>query len=72
MYKRQIPNDSDVFDERVHDYVALCRHIDEREPVSYTHLTLPTIYPVQISVVPVSLKKKNYLICTPDPGTASS
>ncbi len=26
-----IPNDSEVFDERVHDYVALCRHIDERE-----------------------------------------
>ena len=26
-----IPNDSDDFDERVHDYVALCRHIDERE-----------------------------------------
>ena len=73
-----IPNDSDDFDERVHDYVALCRRIDERElpaayermrrliteqapgailslhmaaeaeerrivePVSYTHLTLPT------------------------------
>ena len=28
------------------------------EPVSYTHLTLPTIYSVQISVVAVSLKKK--------------
>eukprot|EP01015_Nassula_variabilis_P034857 TRINITY_DN865_c0_g1_i20.p1 TRINITY_DN865_c0_g1~~TRINITY_DN865_c0_g1_i20.p1 ORF type:complete len:217 (+),score=87.60 TRINITY_DN865_c0_g1_i20:82-732(+) len=27
--------------------------------VSYTHLTLPTIYSVQISVVAVSLKKKN-------------
>lgn len=26
-----IPNDSDDFDERVHDYVAVCRHIDERE-----------------------------------------
>ena len=26
--------------------------------VSYTHLTLPTIYPVLISVVAVSLKKK--------------
>eukprot|EP00831_Metopus_contortus_P033411 TRINITY_DN2678_c0_g1_i2.p1 TRINITY_DN2678_c0_g1~~TRINITY_DN2678_c0_g1_i2.p1 ORF type:complete len:109 (+),score=26.31 TRINITY_DN2678_c0_g1_i2:57-383(+) len=28
-------------------------------PVSYTHLTLPTILLVQISVVAVSLKKKN-------------
>eukprot|EP00825_Cyclidium_porcatum_P023748 TRINITY_DN2633_c0_g1_i1.p3 TRINITY_DN2633_c0_g1~~TRINITY_DN2633_c0_g1_i1.p3 ORF type:complete len:119 (-),score=22.62 TRINITY_DN2633_c0_g1_i1:63-419(-) len=28
-------------------------------PVSYTHLTLPTICSVQISVVAVSLKKKN-------------
>eukprot|EP00831_Metopus_contortus_P016138 TRINITY_DN16727_c0_g1_i2.p3 TRINITY_DN16727_c0_g1~~TRINITY_DN16727_c0_g1_i2.p3 ORF type:complete len:133 (-),score=25.05 TRINITY_DN16727_c0_g1_i2:11-409(-) len=30
------------------------------EPVSYTHLTLPTILLVQISVVAVSLKKKTY------------
>eukprot|EP00831_Metopus_contortus_P082917 TRINITY_DN9075_c0_g1_i1.p2 TRINITY_DN9075_c0_g1~~TRINITY_DN9075_c0_g1_i1.p2 ORF type:complete len:120 (+),score=41.58 TRINITY_DN9075_c0_g1_i1:115-474(+) len=30
-----------------------CKH-----PVSYTHLTLPTILLVQISVVAVSLKKK--------------
>eukprot|EP00831_Metopus_contortus_P056990 TRINITY_DN4945_c0_g1_i1.p4 TRINITY_DN4945_c0_g1~~TRINITY_DN4945_c0_g1_i1.p4 ORF type:complete len:108 (+),score=21.04 TRINITY_DN4945_c0_g1_i1:316-639(+) len=29
------------------------------KPVSYTHLTLPTILLVQISVVAVSLKKKN-------------
>eukprot|EP00831_Metopus_contortus_P000653 TRINITY_DN10238_c0_g1_i3.p2 TRINITY_DN10238_c0_g1~~TRINITY_DN10238_c0_g1_i3.p2 ORF type:complete len:118 (-),score=47.57 TRINITY_DN10238_c0_g1_i3:48-401(-) len=29
-------------------------------PVSYTHLTLPTILLVQISVVAVSLKKKRY------------
>ena len=28
------------------------------KPVSYTHLTLPTIYSVEISVVAVSLKKK--------------
>ena len=28
-------------------------------PVSYTHLTLPTIYPVYISVVAVSFKKKH-------------
>ena len=28
-------------------------------PVSYTHLTLPTIYSVYISVVAVPLKKKN-------------
>ena len=27
-------------------------------PVSYTHLTLPTTYPVSISVVAVSFKKK--------------
>ncbi|MCV7346283.1 ATP-binding protein [Mycolicibacterium rhodesiae] len=34
-----IPNDSDVFDERVHDYVALCRHIDERElPEAYDRM----------------------------------
>ena len=34
-----IPNDSDVFDERVHDYVALCRHIDERElPEAYERM----------------------------------
>ena len=28
------------------------------DPVSYTHLTLPTIYSVEISGVAVSLKKK--------------
>jgi uncharacterized protein YPO0396 len=34
-----IPNDSDVFDERVHDYVAMCRHIDERElPEAYERM----------------------------------
>ncbi|MGK2882408.1 MAG: ATP-binding protein [Mycobacterium sp.] len=34
-----IPNDSDVFDERVHDYVSLCRHIDERElPEAYQRM----------------------------------
>ncbi|MGV0834013.1 ATP-binding protein [Mycolicibacterium thermoresistibile] len=34
-----IPNDSDVFDERVHDYVSLCRHIDERElPEAYERM----------------------------------
>eukprot|EP00825_Cyclidium_porcatum_P012951 TRINITY_DN1677_c0_g2_i1.p4 TRINITY_DN1677_c0_g2~~TRINITY_DN1677_c0_g2_i1.p4 ORF type:complete len:103 (-),score=10.23 TRINITY_DN1677_c0_g2_i1:41-349(-) len=36
-------------------------------PVSYTHLTLPTICSVQISVVAVSLKKKktiNNIIAT--------
>eukprot|EP01015_Nassula_variabilis_P033895 TRINITY_DN8241_c0_g1_i2.p3 TRINITY_DN8241_c0_g1~~TRINITY_DN8241_c0_g1_i2.p3 ORF type:complete len:125 (-),score=26.95 TRINITY_DN8241_c0_g1_i2:3-377(-) len=32
---------------------------DKSIAVSYTHLTLPTIYSVQISVVAVSLKKKN-------------
>eukprot|EP00831_Metopus_contortus_P023630 TRINITY_DN20816_c0_g1_i4.p1 TRINITY_DN20816_c0_g1~~TRINITY_DN20816_c0_g1_i4.p1 ORF type:complete len:146 (-),score=43.45 TRINITY_DN20816_c0_g1_i4:15-452(-) len=31
---------------------------DHFDPVSYTHLTLPTILLVQISVVAVSLKKK--------------
>jgi len=34
-----IPNDSNNFDERVHDYVALCRHIDERElPEAYERM----------------------------------
>ncbi|MCK5756787.1 MAG: nuclease, partial [Mycobacterium sp.] len=34
-----IPNDSSNFDERVHDYVALCRHIDERElPEAYERM----------------------------------
>ena len=34
-----IPNDSDDFDERVHDYVAVCRHIDERElPEAYERM----------------------------------
>ncbi|BCI51636.1 nuclease [Mycolicibacterium litorale] len=34
-----IPNDSTNFDERVHDYVALCRHIDERElPEAYDRM----------------------------------
>eukprot|EP00657_Telonema_sp_P-1_P006581 TRINITY_DN2562_c0_g1_i1.p1 TRINITY_DN2562_c0_g1~~TRINITY_DN2562_c0_g1_i1.p1 ORF type:complete len:117 (-),score=14.37 TRINITY_DN2562_c0_g1_i1:16-366(-) len=32
---------------------------DARTPVSYTHLTLPTIYSVEILVGAVSLKKKN-------------
>ena len=35
------------------------REAIEEDPVSYTHLTLPTIYSVEISVVDVSLKKKN-------------
>jgi uncharacterized protein YPO0396 len=34
-----IPNDSEDFDERVHDYVAVCRHIDERElPDAYERM----------------------------------
>jgi uncharacterized protein YPO0396 len=34
-----IPNDSDDFDERVHDYVSLCRRIDERElPEAYDRM----------------------------------
>lgn len=34
-----IPNNSENFDERVHDYVALCRHIDERElPEAYERM----------------------------------
>ena len=39
-----------VFSERAGDAVG---------PVSYTHLTLPTSDLVEISVVAVSLKKKN-------------
>jgi uncharacterized protein YPO0396 len=30
-FEDAIPNDSNDFDERVHDYVAVARHIDERE-----------------------------------------
>eukprot|EP00825_Cyclidium_porcatum_P041743 TRINITY_DN5547_c0_g1_i1.p2 TRINITY_DN5547_c0_g1~~TRINITY_DN5547_c0_g1_i1.p2 ORF type:complete len:127 (+),score=28.49 TRINITY_DN5547_c0_g1_i1:61-441(+) len=37
---------------------ALCKHESGRIAVSYTHLTLPTICSVQISVVAGSLKKK--------------
>ncbi|MCH5642741.1 MULTISPECIES: ATP-binding protein [unclassified Gordonia (in: high G+C Gram-positive bacteria)] len=34
-----IPNDSDDFDERIHDYVSLCRRIDERElPSAYERM----------------------------------
>lgn len=34
-----IPNDSDDFDERIYDYVAVCRHIDERElPDAYNRM----------------------------------
>ncbi|MDL9946210.1 ATP-binding protein [Gordonia sp. ABSL11-1] len=34
-----IPNDSDDFDERIHDYVALSRRIDERElPTAYDRM----------------------------------
>ncbi|GAB18441.1 hypothetical protein GOEFS_054_00550 [Gordonia effusa NBRC 100432] len=34
-----IPNDSDDFDERVHDYVAVSRRIDERElPAAYERM----------------------------------
>ncbi|AZG44506.1 ATP-binding protein [Gordonia insulae] len=34
-----IPNDSDDFDERLHDYVALSRRIDERElPAAYERM----------------------------------
>eukprot|EP00831_Metopus_contortus_P031863 TRINITY_DN25883_c0_g1_i1.p1 TRINITY_DN25883_c0_g1~~TRINITY_DN25883_c0_g1_i1.p1 ORF type:complete len:109 (+),score=35.43 TRINITY_DN25883_c0_g1_i1:96-422(+) len=33
-------------------------NVERRKAVSYTHLTLPTILLVQISVVAVSLKKK--------------
>jgi hypothetical protein len=38
-FPNAIPNDSDDFDERVHDYVALCKHIDERElPEAYERM----------------------------------
>ena len=36
--------------------------IDEGFSVSYTHLTLPTIYSVSISGVAVSLKKKSHTV----------
>ena len=33
------PTTATIFDERVHDYVALCRHIDERElPEAYDRM----------------------------------
>ena len=38
------------------------RQIDLAWPVPYTPLTLPTIYSVSISVVAVSLKKKNIIV----------
>ncbi len=41
--------------------VALEKHGLGRIPVSYTLLTLPTIGPVLVSVVAVSLKKKQFL-----------
>ncbi|HCS58519.1 MAG TPA: nuclease [Gordonia polyisoprenivorans] len=35
----EIPNDSSDFDERIYDYVALCRRIDERElPAAYERM----------------------------------
>ena len=37
---------------------VLAEKVDRINAVSYTHLTLPTIYSVQIQVVAVSLKKK--------------
>ncbi|MBF9520692.1 nuclease [Mycobacterium sp. MHSD3] len=34
-----IPNDSENFDEKIHDYVALCRRIDERDlPAAYEQM----------------------------------
>ncbi|MDT1000384.1 hypothetical protein RNI08_32140, partial [Pseudomonas aeruginosa] len=34
-----IPNDSENFDEKIHDYVALCRRIDERDlPAAYERM----------------------------------
>ena len=50
-------------------------HIDPKTgrmvPVSYTHLTLPTIYSVYISVVAVSLTKKKELL-SDDPDRSST
>eukprot|EP00825_Cyclidium_porcatum_P049527 TRINITY_DN8584_c0_g1_i1.p1 TRINITY_DN8584_c0_g1~~TRINITY_DN8584_c0_g1_i1.p1 ORF type:complete len:146 (+),score=17.25 TRINITY_DN8584_c0_g1_i1:302-739(+) len=48
-----------VFSEgRIVAVVAVANKSDDYNAVSYTHLTLPTICSVQISVVAVSLKKK--------------
>eukprot|EP00831_Metopus_contortus_P071085 TRINITY_DN6499_c0_g1_i1.p1 TRINITY_DN6499_c0_g1~~TRINITY_DN6499_c0_g1_i1.p1 ORF type:complete len:156 (+),score=33.52 TRINITY_DN6499_c0_g1_i1:251-718(+) len=41
-----------------HEEKKIQYYKDKKEAVSYTHLTLPTILLVQISVVAVSLKKK--------------
>ena len=38
------------------------KKLDQFTSVSYTHLTLPTIYSVYISVVAVSLKKKTAIL----------
>eukprot|EP00831_Metopus_contortus_P059848 TRINITY_DN51815_c0_g1_i2.p2 TRINITY_DN51815_c0_g1~~TRINITY_DN51815_c0_g1_i2.p2 ORF type:complete len:134 (+),score=41.03 TRINITY_DN51815_c0_g1_i2:67-468(+) len=44
----------------------------DMKPVSYTHLTLPTILLVQISVVAVSLKKKKQTLQNYDVTTQST
>ena len=41
-----------------HERFRADKIIEDYAPVSYTHLTLPTIYSVKISVVAGSLKKK--------------
>eukprot|EP00825_Cyclidium_porcatum_P000468 TRINITY_DN10136_c0_g1_i9.p1 TRINITY_DN10136_c0_g1~~TRINITY_DN10136_c0_g1_i9.p1 ORF type:complete len:165 (+),score=33.40 TRINITY_DN10136_c0_g1_i9:187-681(+) len=55
-----------IFNININEYFELMKRYNEIDqmdkspctPVSYTHLTLPTICSVQISVVAVSLKKK--------------
>eukprot|EP00825_Cyclidium_porcatum_P037618 TRINITY_DN4189_c0_g1_i1.p2 TRINITY_DN4189_c0_g1~~TRINITY_DN4189_c0_g1_i1.p2 ORF type:complete len:118 (-),score=22.54 TRINITY_DN4189_c0_g1_i1:2-355(-) len=56
VYKRQIDYNSKT--TRAPDFHVELFPLHSPLPVSYTHLTLPTICSVQISVVAVSLKKK--------------
>eukprot|EP00831_Metopus_contortus_P002148 TRINITY_DN10799_c0_g1_i8.p2 TRINITY_DN10799_c0_g1~~TRINITY_DN10799_c0_g1_i8.p2 ORF type:complete len:137 (+),score=80.24 TRINITY_DN10799_c0_g1_i8:39-449(+) len=62
VYKRQVSTQS-TWEENyvvnpIKDLIPVCSNCHTIIPVSYTHLTLPTILLVQISVVAVSLKKK--------------
>ena len=65
---RDLPFSSLIFARQMFVVGELLRDLppeDRITPVSYTHLTLPTIYSVEISVVPASLKKKIIHITEP-------
>eukprot|EP01016_Furgasonia_blochmanni_P043796 TRINITY_DN5_c0_g1_i1.p1 TRINITY_DN5_c0_g1~~TRINITY_DN5_c0_g1_i1.p1 ORF type:complete len:325 (+),score=90.07 TRINITY_DN5_c0_g1_i1:82-975(+) len=61
IFKRSIPNFL-TSSQRKRMLGQLLRIFTNVKTVSYTHLTLPTIYSVQISVVAVSLKKKKQMV----------